>query len=131
LNSVAAALFLGGESAVVALMLIGGPFLIFGFSLAIGLLLLFCLALVSVLARGIHTTCNCFGTSAKEVSAFDVWRNIGLMICSLASVALLIGTKSTRDPLSLLEWILIGLGAGAFVMIWLQLEEIVQIFLQD
>jgi hypothetical protein len=127
----AAALFLDGEFAVVALVSIGDPLLIFGFSLAIGLLLLFCLALVSVLARGIRTTCNCFGTSTKEISAFDVWRNIGLMICALAGVAMLIGTKSVWDPLSLLEWVLIGLGAGAFVMIWLQLEEIVQLFLQD
>lgn len=131
LYSVAAALFLGGEFAVVALVFIGGPVLIFGFSLAIGLLLLFCCALVSVLAREIHTACNCFGTSTKEISTFDVWRNIGLIICSLAGVAVLIGTKSDRDTLSLFEWGLIGLGSGAFAMIWLQLEEIVQFFVQD
>ena len=131
LNYVAAVLFLGSEFVVVALVLIGGSLLIFGFSLAFGLLLLFCLALVSVLARGIRTTCNCFGTSAKEVSAFDVWRNIGLMICALVGIAMLIGTKAARVPLSLLEWVLISLGAGVFVMIWLQLGEIVQLFRQN
>ncbi len=131
LNRVAAMLFLGGEFAVAALVLIGGPLLIFGFSLAIGLLLLFCFALTSVLARGIRTTCNCFGANTKEISTFDVWRNVGLIICALVGVVMLIGTKSAWFPLSLLEWVLISLGAGGFVMIWLQLGEIVQVFHQN
>jgi uncharacterized membrane protein YphA (DoxX/SURF4 family) len=131
LNNAAAMFFLGGEFVVVALVFISGPLLIFGFFLASVLLLLFCLALVSVLARGIHTTCNCFGASTKDISAFDVWRNIGLIICALTGVAMLIEAKSTRVPLSLLEWVLISLGAGVFVMIWLQLGELVQLFRQN
>lgn len=131
LSGVAAMLFLCSEFAIVALVFIGGPLLILGFSLALGLLLFFCLALASVLARGIRTTCNCFGASMKEVSTFDVWRNIGLMICALVGIAMLIGAKSAWGPLSLLEWVLIGLGSGVFVMIWLQLGEIVQLFRQD
>lgn len=131
LSQVAAVLFLGSEFVVVAFVLIGGPLLIFGFSLAIGLLLLFCLALASVLARGIRTTCNCFGTSTKEISTFDVWRNIGLIICALTGVTFLTVAKSAWFPLSVFEWMLISLGAVGFVIIWLQLGEIVQIFHQS
>lgn len=130
LSDIAALLFLCGEFAVVVLMLIGGSLLTLGFSLAIFLLLLFCIALVSVLARRIHTSCNCFGTSARQVSGFDVWRNAGFILCALAGYAVLAWAKNTQVNLGLVEWVLTGLGAGVFVVIWIQLSEIVQLFRQ-
>ncbi len=130
LSGVAAMLFLCGEFAVVAFVIIGGPLLSLGFSLASFLLLLFCIALVSVLARGIHAACNCFGTNAKQVSHFDVWRNVGFILCALGGHGALTWTKGTQGDPGLLEWGLIGLGAAVFVMVWIQLGEIVQIFRQ-
>lgn len=124
-------LFLCGEFAVVLLVIFGGSLLIIGFPLAILLLFLFCIALVSVLVRRIRTSCNCFGPGAKQVSRFDVWRNIGFMLCALGGWEGLGWTKNTQGNLGLLEWVLTGLGAGAFVVIWTQLGEIVQIFHQD
>jgi uncharacterized membrane protein YphA (DoxX/SURF4 family) len=131
LSGVAAMLFLCGEFVVVVCVLIGGSLLAIGFSLAIFLLLLFCIALVSVLARGIHTTCNCFGPSAKQVSHVDVWRNVGFILCTLGGYGALAWTKSTQGNPGLLEWGLTGLGAVVFVVIWIQLGEIVQLFRQD
>ncbi len=131
LSSIAAVLFLYGEFAVVLLVILGGPLLTIGFSLAILLLLLFCIALVSVLVRRIRTSCNCFGPSAKLVSRSDVWRNIGFMLCALGGWEGLGLTKNAQGNLGLFEWILTGLGAGAFVVLWTQLGEIVQLFHQD
>jgi len=131
LSGVAAMLFLCGEFAVVVFVFIGGSLLAIGFSLAIFLLLLFCIALVTVLARGIHTTCNCFGPSAKQVSHVDVWRNVGLILCALGGYGALVWTKGTQGNPGLLEGGLTGLGAVVFVVIWIQLGEIVQLFRQD
>lgn len=131
LSGVTAMLFLCCEFAVVVFVLIGGSLLTIGFSLAIFLLLLFCIALVSVLARGIHTTCSCFGPSAKQVSRVDVWRNVGLILCALGGYGALFWTKGTQGNPGLLEWGLTGLGAVVFVVIWIQLGEIVQLFRQD
>src|SRR5690348_17260694 len=59
LSGAAVLLFIGGESAVVVLLVIGGPLLLSGFILGGSLLLLFSLALISVIARKIHTSCTC------------------------------------------------------------------------
>lgn len=130
LSGIAALLFLCGEFAVVAFVIIGGSLLAIGFSLAVFLLLLFCIALGPVLVRGIHTSCNCFGTSTKQVSHFDIWRNVGFILCALGGYGSLAWTKGTQGDPSLLEWGLIGLGAVVFVVIWTQLGEIVQFFQQ-
>ncbi len=126
----AAILFICGEFAVVVFVIIGGPLLLFGFALAIFLLLLFCIALVSVLVRRIRTSCNCFGASTKQVSHVDVWRNVGLILCALGGYGVFAWTKNTQGSLNLVEWVLTGLGAVVFVVIWIQSDEIVQLFRQ-
>lgn len=79
LNSVGTFAILGCELGVVLLVSIGGVYLGFGFALAACLLLVFCIALVSVLARRIQTPCNCFGATEQPVSSSDVWRNVVFM----------------------------------------------------
>ncbi len=128
LSKVATVLFICGEVAVVLLILIGGPLLMLGFSLAISLLLVFCLALVSALVRRMHIFCNCFGASTKQISHFDVWRNAGLIIFALLGCAALAGLNGGQGHLSLTEWGLIGLGGVTFVALWLHLADIVQLF---
>ncbi len=122
-----AILFLSGEFVVFFLVLLGGPFLLAGFSLAVLLLVLFSLALLSVLTRGVSTSCNCFGASTKQVSFSDIWRNGSFILCAaLGSTLLSLGKGQTE--LNLLEWLLMGLAAVIFVVIWLQIDDIVQLF---
>lgn len=128
LCNIAALLFLCSEFAVVVLTILGGSLLIFGFVLAVSLLLLFCFALVTVLVRRIRTSCNCFGPSTKQVSRLDIWRTIGFIFCALVGYATLVWTKSNQGNVDLVEWVLIGLGAVVFVVIWTQLREITQLF---
>ena len=79
----AALLFLGGEAAVVILIIAGGRLLPLAFGLATLLLLLFTLALLSALRRGIETSCNCFGDGDKPLTYYDVGRNAGFIGCGL------------------------------------------------
>lgn len=130
LSNLAALLFLCGEFAVVLLMLIGGPLLLYGFALAILLLLVFCAALASVLTRKLHASCNCFGASEKPVTPVDIWRNVGLLLCAGGGCEALIWTRGAQESLEGIAWLFIALGAGAFVMIWIQLGEIVQLLRQ-
>ena len=130
LSGIAAILFLGGEAMVVVLLIIGGPLLLPGFVLGGSLLLVFSLALVSVLVRKIQTPCHCFGTRTKVTSPVDVWRNSAFILCALGGCVTLIGIKLSSLSLSLFEWVLTGLGALVFVVIWIELGEIVQLFRQ-
>jgi uncharacterized membrane protein YphA (DoxX/SURF4 family) len=130
-SRITALLFLSGECAVTLLLMVGGPFLILGFILSIFLLLLFCSALVSLLHRNIRSSCNCFGPTQKPVSAIEVWRNIGFILCAIIGCGVLAASNNGQGHLGLIEWGLIGLGAAVCVVIWIQLGEIVYIFRQD
>ena len=131
LSSSAAFLFLCSEVAVVVLLVLGGSFLLPGFALAIGLLSLFSCALVTVVIRRIRTACHCFGPGSKEVSLVDVWRNLGFLACALVGCLMMIWTKADLlQKVNLLEWVFIGLGGVAFLVIWTQLGEITQLFRQ-
>jgi hypothetical protein len=130
LSNLAVLFFLCGEITVVLLMLIGGPFLLYGFALAILLLLIFCSAFASVLVRKLHTSCNCFGASEKPVTQADIWRNVGFLLCAGGGCEALIWMRGAQESLEWMAWLLIALSAGVFVMIWIQLGEIVQIFHQ-
>jgi hypothetical protein len=127
----AAVAFLGGEFAVVLLMVIGGPLLLPGFALAILLLLVFCAALASVLVRRLHTACNCFGSSRKLVTPVDIWRNVGFLLCAGGGCEALLWTRGAPASLKGMDWLLIALGAGAFVAVWVQLGDIVHLLRQE
>ena len=130
-SRIAALLFLGGEFAVTFLLIAGGSFLSLGFFLSIFLLLLFCSALLSVLHRNIRTSCNCFGSTQKQVSAIEVLRNIGFLSCAVTGCAILAVSNNGQGQLGLFEWGLIGLGTAVCFVIWTQLSEIVHIFRQN
>jgi hypothetical protein len=96
-----------------------------GFAGAAILLLGFSLALGSVLARKISTSCNCFGVSQKNISSWDLLRNTGLIGCALGGLALTLAAPST------LGWLESGLMAASalfFVLIWVHMGEIVAVF---
>lgn len=130
LSKLAAFLFLGGEIAVVLFIILGGSLLLPGFSLAILLLLIFCAALASVLIRKMRTSCNCFGSNKKPVTAVDIWRNAGFLLCAAGGCEALIWLRGAQESLQAIAWLPIALGAAVFVMIWVQLGEIVQLFRQ-
>ncbi len=128
LSQGAAVLFLGCEFCVAILMIIGDQLLLPGFALAIFLLVLFCLTLLSVIVRKLHISCNCFGVSTKPISQIDILRNSGFLLCACTGLLMAPIAKDATGDLNFAEWLLIGLGSGAFVIVWLQLGEIVQIF---
>jgi uncharacterized membrane protein YphA (DoxX/SURF4 family) len=130
LSGPAALLFVCSEAIVVILIALGGVLLLPGFLLALGLLLLFCVALASVLARNIQTSCHCFGASKTPVSSLELWRNVGFILCALGGCLALLWAKDTAPSLSLPEWFLPGLAAALFVLLWSQLGEIAQLFRQ-
>lgn len=116
-----ALIFLMGELFVVILLIVGGSIgLRIGFALALVMLIAFTLALISVLVRKIQTSCNCFGSSEKIISPYDLIRNMGIIIG--AAVGLLVA--DTPTSLDLPGWVLIGVSAGAFVFIWLSTRDI-------
>ncbi len=121
---------LAAEISVVALIVLGGivpgtALLRTGFLLALGLLALFSAVLLSALARRLATACACFGATTKPVSGWDMVRNGGLLLCAGA------GYWSAGAPLvalPLAEWSLVAVMAVIFVLIWVQLAEIAQVF---
>jgi peroxiredoxin len=111
----AALLFLGGEAAVVVLLILGGRLLPLAFALAGLLLAVFTLALFSALRRGIETACNCFGASEKPLTYYDVWRNAGFMACSLLGwwlVPQAAGSPAAQNWLALAWQGLVTVGNG-------------------
>ncbi len=127
-SAVTALLFLCCELAVTGLVARGGDLLLPGFLLALILLLIFSCALVSVLARRLQTTCNCFGPSEKPVRVTDVWRNLGFILYALGGCAILAWTQHIPERLGAIEWLLMGMCAGVFVLLWTRLGEIMQLF---
>lgn len=122
-----ASLFLLAEALVVVLVALSGPLLLPGYLLATALLLLFCVALLSVLVRRISTTCSCFGPTNTQVSPIDIVRNTGFITCALAGCFTL-AWPARMDTLNPAAWALSGLCALAFVGIWTQLSEIIHLF---
>lgn len=123
---VAALLFVSSEGLIVILLAGGGPLVDVGFVLALCLLILFTTALGSVLVRRLKVACQCFGSSDKDVSSIDLWRNAGLLLCTTAGFITTV--LSSSSTLTLVSYILLALMALVFVIVWVQLHEVVQLF---
>lgn len=116
--------FLGSELSILCTLFVQP---IIAFTLAAILLLLFSTALAIVLQRGTKTSCNCFGTSTKPITAIDLVRNFGLLLC--AGCGLWLWPRATMEwsvaPLMLM---VVGFAAVATVTLWTQLDEIYRLF---
>lgn len=122
-------MFLGGEIAVLALMIFGGnTFLMAGFLTAIFLLSVFCIALLTVLIRRLQVPCNCFGSSQRPTSPADFWRNVGFLACALLGIVSLAALPDTTVKLSLGEAGLLGMMALVFVALSVSLGEVLEAF---
>jgi len=126
LNRILVFLFLLGELVTVVLLFLGGIWSSLGFILAITHLVLFSGALILVIARNIQTSCNCFGSSEKTVSYYDVWRNGGLITCASIGLATLNADLSLH--LSIPEMGIIFLMTIPFVAVWIHLGDLIQLF---
>ena len=126
-HKTAAWLFLGGEAAVIVLLIIGGRLLPLAFGLATLLLFVFTLALLSALRRGIETSCNCFGASEKPLTYYDVGRNAGFIACSLLGWWLTAQVPVITQPSNSAELALLSFGAALFVIVWTQLGELARL----
>ncbi|MGB8212096.1 MAG: MauE/DoxX family redox-associated membrane protein [Anaerolineales bacterium] len=126
---VAAVLFLAGEGIVVATMLIGGWLATWGFLLAVSILLIFCAALMSVLLRHIQTPCHCFGASKKQVSSYDIVRNIVLIVSALAGYRIAATHQGGFSAFGVIDWVLTGAIATVFSVVLVQSNEIVWVML--
>ncbi len=130
LSKMAAILFLCSEGIVLLLMGVGGAYLIFGFALALILLLLFSIAIISVLLRRIQTACNCFGSTEKPVSIYDVGRNISFILCALLGLNVAVILNNDISILGIGELIMISAQAFIFVLIMTYLDEFAVLFQQ-
>jgi hypothetical protein len=119
----AALLFLGGEAAVVALLILGGRLLPLAFGLATLLLVLFTLALLSALRRGLETSCHCFGASEKPLTYYDVGRNAGFILLAATGLGMA-GATNAMPSLAFIEHLFIFIIAAVFVLLWTNLREI-------
>lgn len=124
-------LFLLGEFGTVVAMTVGNSFLFWGFLAATLLYLSFSIALLSVVKRKIKTPCNCFGPDEKDVGVGHVVRSTGLMICGLGGLISVKFSVFTSGALNWVEWGLVGVIALVFVLVWMQLSEIVKLFIPE
>ncbi|NKQ36648.1 MAG: hypothetical protein HF973_13670 [Chloroflexi bacterium] len=121
----AAVSFAAGELAIVIMMLLGGPFLLPGFWLAIILLLAFSIALMSVLMRKLSTSCHYFGAAAKPVTVYSVWRNAGFIACAFVGwFSLLVRPAAATNP-NMIEQGFLGIMAVTFVIVLSYVDEVV------
>jgi len=122
-------IFISIEWLIVIFIVSGGEFLLYGYMLAIVLLIVFTTALTIVLFRQISTTCNCFGSSSKPVTKYDVVRNCGLLSCSTVGLYITFGNPNITS-LTLENAIIVGVFALILVLLWLHFDEIISIVLQ-
>ena len=111
---------------VLVLFVLGGKLLLPGLLLALLLLLTFSGALISVLARRIQTSCNCFGSGEKQVTQVDIWRNAVLVLCTCGGCILALQGTEQWQP-GVFTWLLIGGVATVFVLIASSFDDIVRL----
>lgn len=128
LDQPAAVIILIGEGVVVTTMMVGGFIAKWGFLFAGALLLIFLVALVSVVVRRIQTPCNCFGISSQtSVSLFEIARSIIFILFAIGGYRLEVVTKTNFSSTGILGLGLSGIMAAVLVLIVVQSKEFVRV----
>jgi hypothetical protein len=113
------------EGVVVALVAAGDGWVSAGFVAALVLLTGFSAVLVLALRRKAAVSCNCFGSSERPISWYDVLRNAGLAVCCVAG---LWSDRAATGPHPTPALVLaLGLMAAVFMVIVSNLEDIVEL----
>lgn len=82
-RTVLAGVIVGCEAFIAVMSGVGGGLVCGAFTCSIVLLVVFSATLLRVLQRGVRTSCNCFGRSARPVTKYDVLRNAILIGASI------------------------------------------------
>jgi uncharacterized membrane protein YphA (DoxX/SURF4 family) len=125
-SKAAAWVFLFLEFATVLLIVVGGSFLLAGFALAAGLLMVFSLALLVALRRNPRIVCNCFGRTERRISSYDVARNALLLLCALGGVWVLTLNGESLQTLSGVSIVATGLMVACFTVLVTNLRDVVE-----
>lgn len=113
------------EALVVLGLAVGHAGLPAGFALAAVLLLLFSGVLIGALRRKVVVSCNCFGTSERSISRYDLARNGALLAwCGAGEWSYLVADHPQLPAAGI---VLTGLMAGCFVVIAASTEDIVEV----
>lgn len=115
------------ETIVIISMLATRTILMSGFVVAATLLLVFSAFVWTLLYRGSHASCHCFGFSRRPPTTHDLIRNAGLVCCALAgwfAVAHGRGLDGSLDPF---QWIPVATLAVGFTVVIIHLKELVQV----
>jgi Methylamine utilisation protein MauE len=121
-------ILLVGESSIAALIFAGDRLLVIGFLLAILLLIIFSTAIIYVLWRGIQTPCACFGSSQRRTSPADFWRNISFLVIAFVGIGVLSTHPAITVKLSLGEIGVLAIMAIVYVVISVNLSEVIELF---
>ncbi len=119
-----AALGTVAAESLVALGMLPGALAPVGFVLGVLLLLLFSVVLIAALRRNPGVSCNCFGTSERPISWYDVGRNAVLVACCVAG---LVSHPIADGRPGAAVVVLLGLMAGCFFLIVTNSEDIVEL----
>lgn len=122
------------EVIAAALMLSSGRSAVAGFELCTVMLFTFSVALSRSIVSGAAVECNCFGPSGRPVSAFDVARNVGLLIVALtgwlcAAAFPSAATSPLETAISAVRTgnttiVAVAVAAAALALVWAQLPQI-------
>jgi archaellum biogenesis protein FlaJ (TadC family) len=126
-----AALFLCAEFAVVLLVLLGSTFTLAGLALAALLLVIFTVALILVLVRGVDASCNCFGASDDKISPYHILRNLLFLTGTLLAMVPFFVAGVQYRALTPPEWLLTWLMAIVSVAILTNLPHIARVLRPD
>lgn len=103
------------------------PLALGGFLLSTGLLFLFTIALLSVLARRLAVPCGCFGNTAQPVSWLDVGRTVGFLLCAVTGL-LTFFVAPVAPSLPGLVTLVLAVMAAAFALIWAHLHTLLAVW---
>jgi hypothetical protein len=127
-SAAAAGILLIAEAGVVLLTIVGGSFLVAGFTLAAILLVIFSAGLAYALVQKRRVACNCFGPSVKRISVYDLVRNAGLLISSLSGLSIIWPVERLGYDPTPAEVLLVGLIATIWTTILINLTDIAQVY---
>ncbi len=113
------------EAVAVALVAAGRGWAAAGFALALVLLAAFSAVLALALRRKAAVSCNCFGSSERQISWYDVARNAGLGLCCVAGLWSAATAAGPGPAVALV--LVLGLMAAVFMVIVTNLEDIIEL----
>jgi hypothetical protein len=114
------------EATVTMLMFGGTPQFTVGFGAALVMLSAFSLVLGTAVVRGRRVACNCFGGRAKPVTGADLARNVVLIACAGAGLAL-VGGGASAGPFALADGALTTLMALVCVLLVVTVADLVML----